>query len=270
MRGVSRDSLAAGQERLERAVRAPGVAAAVGEDLFGITGVLAGNAGVRRAFTDPSRDADAKAALATRLFAAQVRSTSLDLVTGLVRSRWAAAADLVDATESLAVSATLADAEQAGRLDDVEDELFRFSRTVAGDMGLRDALSARTQGADRKARLVATLLAGRAAPQTGRLAVQAATLPRGRRTEQVLESFVDAAAQRRRQLVAQVVSAAPLGTDQRERLAAALRRIYGRDIRVNLDIDPDVVGGLRVQVGGEVLDGTVKSRLDEAGRRLAG
>jgi len=270
MRGVSRGSLAAAQQRLETTVRAPGVAASVGEDLFGITGVLAGSAGVRRAFTDPSRDAAAKATLATRLFAGKVGATSLDLFSALVSSRWSDARDLLDAVESLAVSATLADAEQSGRLDDVEDQLFRFSRTVAGDMALRDALSARSEGLERKAELVRTLLAGKAAPQTVALAVHAVTLPRGKRPEQVLESYVDAAAKRRSQLVAHVLSAVPLAADQRERLSVALRRIYGRDIRVNVDVDPDVVGGLRVQVGGEVLDGTVSARIDEARRRLAG
>jgi F-type H+-transporting ATPase subunit delta len=271
MRGVSRESLSAGQDRLEALLSAAGVdAASVGDDLFAITGVLAGSAGVRRAFTDPSRDADAKAGLTQRLFGGKVGEGSLDLVTGLVRARWADAGDLVDAVERLAVNAVLAGAERAGRLDAVEDELFRFARTVSGDMRLRDALSTRSAGTQRKAKLVRTLLEGKAAPETVRLAVQAATLPRGRRSEQVLEGYVDAAAARRSQLVAHVVAALPLSTDQRDRLAAALRRVYGRDIRLNIDVDPDVVGGLRVQVGGEVVDGTVSARLDEARRRLAG
>jgi len=168
------------------------------------------------------------------------------------------------------VSAVLAGAERAGRLDAVEDELFRFGRIIAGDQGLRDAFSARAQGADRKADLVRTLLGGKASPETVRLAVQAAVLPRGIRTEQALEGYVDAAAQRRHQLVAHVVAALPLDEQQRRRLTAALQRQYGRPIRLNLDVDPDVVGGLRVEVGGEVVDGTVSARLDEARRRLAG
>ena len=271
MRGISRESLVAAREGLEALLRTSGTdASAVGDDLFGVTTVLASNAGVRRAFTDPSRDGEAKAALAQRLFSGKIGGAALDLFTGVVRSRWADAADLVDAVEQLAVNAVLAAASAAGRLDAVEDELFRFGRTVASDMGLKDALSSRSEGSDRKAALVTTLLSGRAAPETVRLAVQAATLPRGQRTEQVLEGYVQAAAERRSQLVAQVVAATPLGQDQRDRLAAALRRVYGQEVRINLDVDPDVVGGLRVQVGGEVVDGTVSARLDEARRRFAG
>jgi F-type H+-transporting ATPase subunit delta len=192
------------------------------------------------------------------------------LLAGLVRDRWAMPLDLADTVEALAVSAVLAGAERADRLDSVEDELFRFARLVAGTTSLRDAFSDRTEGGERKAALVERLLAGKAAPETVRLAVQAAVHPRGQRTERVLEGFVEAAAQRRQQLIARVVAAVPLSSAQRERLATILRRTYGRPIRLNVDLDPDVIGGLRVQVGGELVDGTVATRLDDARRRLAG
>jgi F-type H+-transporting ATPase subunit delta len=85
----------------------------------------------------------------------------------------------------------------------------------------------------------------------------------------VIEQYVQAAARRRQQVVAHVVAAAPLTTEQRDRLEAALQRRYGR-VRLNIDVDPSVLGGIRVQVGSELVDGTVTTRLDEARRRLAG
>jgi F-type H+-transporting ATPase subunit delta len=271
MQGVSRATFAAGQERLETLLATVGTdAAKVGEDLFGVTDLLAANPSIRRALTDPSRDGESKAALVTRLLAGKIGASTVDLLAGLVRGRWAIAGDLTDAVERLAVNAELASAEKAGRLDGVEDELFRFARIIAGDQGLRDAFSARTEGGDRKAALIRALLGGRAAPETVRLGVQAAVNPRGLRTEQVLESFVAAAAARRSQLVAQVVAALPLTEQQRARLTAALQAQYGRPIWLNIDVDPDVVGGIRVEVGGEVMDGTISSRIDEARRRLAG
>jgi F-type H+-transporting ATPase subunit delta len=272
MRGASREALGAAVERAEALLAGLDVdgAAGLAEDLFGVTGALADNPGLRRALTDPSRDGEAKASLVTRLFGGKISDAGVDLVAGLVRSRWSAAADLTDAVEQLAVSAVLAGAEKADRLDAVEDELFRFSRTVSADQGLRDAFSARTEGPARKGDLVRRLLDGRAAPETVRLAVQAASAPRGLRTDWVLESYVEAAAARRRQLVAHVTAALPLTEAQRTRLAAALKRMYGRAVRVNLDVDPAVVGGMRVEVEGEVLDGTLAARLDEARRRLAG
>ena len=271
MQGASRATFAAGQERLEALLSSAGTdPAALGEDLFSVTNLLAANPGLRRALTDPSRSGEAKAALVARLLGGKVGGPSVDVVSGLVRGRWSRAGDLTDAVEQLAVSAVLAGAERAGRLDAVEDELFRFSRIIAGDQGLRDAVSSRSEGVDRKSALVTTLLGGKAAPETVRLAVQAATAPRGLRTEYVLEGYVDAAAHRRQQLVAHVVAALPLDERQRARLAAALTAQYGRAIRLNIDIDPSVIGGIRVEVSGEVVDGTLSARLDDARRRLAG
>ncbi len=270
MRGISTDSVAAGQERLETLLAAAGTnPAALGDDLFTVTDVLAANPALRRALTDPARDGQAKAALVERIFTGRVSGDAVDVLAGLVRGRWSQAGDLTDAVEQYGVSALLAAADRAGRLDAVEDELFRFARTIEGDQGLRDAFSQRTAGTNRKSELVHTLLQGRAAPETVRLATQAASHPRGLRTAQVLEQFVQAAAHRRQQVVAHVVAAAPLTTEQRARLEAALQRRYGR-VRLNVDVDPSVLGGIRVQVGSELVDGTVTTRLDEARRRLAG
>jgi F-type H+-transporting ATPase subunit delta len=271
MLGASREALAAGQERLEVLLSSGGVdPTALGDDLFSVTALLAGNAGLRRALTDPAKPADAKATLVDRLLRGQISDAALDLLTGVVRSRWSDANDLVEAVDGLAVTAELFNAERAHRLDAVEDELFRFARTVAADVSLRDAFAARTVGSERKAELVRTLLTGKVAPETLRLAVQAAVSPRGMRTEQALDHYLEAAAARRRQLVAEVLAATPLTEGQRARLSTALRRIYGRDIRINLDVDPEVLGGLRIQVGGELIDSTVLSRLASARRSLAG
>jgi F-type H+-transporting ATPase subunit delta len=270
MRGVSQESFAAGQERLETLLASGGTdPRGLADALFAVTELLDANPALRRALTDPARDGEAKATLVQRLFGGKVRGEAVDLVAGLVRARWGRSGDLTDAIEYLAVTSVLATADAAGRLDAVEDELFRFGRTIEGDQALRDAFSYRTPGGDRKVELVRQLLQGRAAPETVRLAEQAAAHPRGLRTEQVLEHFVQAAADRRQQTVAQVVAATPLTTEQRSRLEVALRRRYGR-VRLNVDVDPGVVGGLRVQIGSELVDGTVVARLDEARRRLAG
>ena len=269
MQGPSRQSLAEAAELLENQLDAArSDPAALGDELFAVCGLLGGSPGLRRAMTDPTRPAAAKADLARRLLGDQVHEPALRLVDALVRARWSEPADLVDALEELGVSAVLAGAQKADRLDDVEDELFRFARTVAADTGLRDAFSQRTSGIDRKAGLVQALLGGRAAPETVRLAVQAATAPRGHRTEQVLERYLAEAARRRSQLVADVVSAVPLSAAQRRRLAASLRRIYDRDIQLNITVDPEVIGGLRIQVLGELLDSTMLARLGRARRAL--
>jgi F-type H+-transporting ATPase subunit delta len=235
-----------------------------------VTALLDSNAGLRRALTDPSREGSDKAALITRLVDGQVPADVVDLVAGIARSRWSRSRDIADATDQLAASAVLAAAQAADRLDTVEDELFRFGRTVYGTPDLRDALTDRTIAGDRKAALVQDLLSGKVADETLRLARQAVLAPRGSRLDAILDEYGSLAAERRRRQVAHVVVAAPLDATQRDRLTAALSRAQGHQVHLNIDVDPDVLGGIRVEIGGEVLDGTVSRRLDDARRALAG
>ena len=195
-----------------------------GEDLFAVTSLLDDSVALRRALTDPAREGSAKAEFVRRALGGRVVPAALETVAALAGGRWTASRDIADACERLAVVAVVTQAERSGRLEALEDELFRFSRLVAGSPGLRDALADRTAPADSRAELVSRLLHGRAAPEAVQLARRVAVAPRGVRAERLLEQYVDIAAQRRRQLVAHVVSAQPLEPTQRDRLAAALRR----------------------------------------------
>ena len=270
MQGTSRGSLASAQERLQTLLTTAGTdRAAVGDALFAVTGVLDSSTSLRRALTDPSRDGEAKAGLVVRLLQGKVEGSVVDLVAGLARSRWARSRDLADAVELLAVTAEVSSAQERGELDRVEDELFRFRRTVDGDPALRSALTDRTAPGASKAELVSRLLEGKVSAATLRLAREAVLAGRGLRLDAVLTTYGEIAAKRREQLVAHVVVALPLEQAHRERLSAALRRQYGRDVHLNVDVDPDVLGGIRVEIGDEVLDGTISRRLDDARRRLS-
>jgi F-type H+-transporting ATPase subunit delta len=271
MQGSSRIALAAAREQLD-AVTAGGAvdAQALGDDLFAVTGVLDGSATLRRGLTDPGREPETRAALISQLLQGKVSASALELVAGLARARWSAPRDLADACELLAVGAVVISADSAGALESLEDDLFRFERTVAGNGELRDALSDRNVDPARKAQLVQDLLQGKVTAQTVRLARQAVLQPRGRRFDQALDSYIEAAAARRAQAVAHAVVAAPLSTTQHDRLVAALSTLLGRPIQLNVDVDPSLVGGIRVEVGDEVIDGSISARIEEATRRLAG
>jgi F-type H+-transporting ATPase subunit delta len=204
------------------------------------------------------------------VLAGQVGGVALDVVAGAARERWAGQRDLTDALETLGVQALLASAEQDQALDRVEDEVFRFSRIVSGDADLSRALG--DWRADHRARtaLAQRLLGTQTHPVTLALVLQAVRSPRGRRLDATLADDLELAAARRQRLVAVVTAAVLLTSAQQERLAASLRRLYGRQVLVEVDVDPRVVGGLRVAVGDEVLDATVLTRLSEAERRLTG
>ncbi|ULR53393.1 F0F1 ATP synthase subunit delta [Streptomyces deccanensis] len=270
MNGASREALAAARERLDALTDSTSVdAARLADELAAVTALLHREVSLRRVLTDPAQSGEAKAELVGRILGGQVGTTTVDLVSGLVRSRWSQPRDLVDALEQLADVADLTAAQQSATLDDVEDELFRFGRIVASNTELRSALTDRAAGGQAKGALLSSLLGGRAKATTERLVTRLVTAPRGRSLEGGLESLSKLAAERRDRMVAVVTSAVPLSDPQKRRLGAALAKLYGRPMHLNLDVDPGVLGGIRVQVGDEIINGSIADRLEDAARRLA-
>jgi F-type H+-transporting ATPase subunit delta len=269
MRGTSRASLQGVADRFEPVLVAAGTGASeIGEQMFALVDALEGSGSLRRTLTDPSIEAEAKAGLARRLLGS-ARPEVADVVADLVSQRWSAEDDLTEALEELGFWAQLAAADAAGQLERVEEELFQLTRALVDQREVRQALSDSTASAQRRSALAEHLVAGKVADGTARIARRAAASPR-RRFVETLTHVGDLAAARRRRVIASVTSRTELTAAQRERLAAILAQSYGSDIQVNVSVDPGVIGGLRVQVGPDVVDSTVLSRLDDARRRLAG
>jgi F-type H+-transporting ATPase subunit delta len=268
MRGASRASLASARERLAAAAQA-GPASELGDELFAVTTLLDGQPALLRSLADPARGAEARAGLLTELLSGKVSPATLDLLTGVVSERWSVPGDLADAVEELAVLAIVEMADSEGQLDDLEDELFRFGRIVNGAPELRTVLSNRFVAAERKRELLDQLIGGKVAAPTLRLVTQAAAHPRGRSLDASLAEYARLAAQQRARLVAEVHVAVGLSAEQRARLAAALAAAYGRDVHLNIVLDPQVVGGLSIRTGDELIDGSMAARLASLRRRLA-
>jgi F-type H+-transporting ATPase subunit delta len=156
------------------------------------------------------------------------------------------------------------------RSADVEDELFRFSRTVADNPELELALGSRLGDAAAKGALVETLLGGRASAATTLIVSSLVRQPRERRVRQLLSRATRFVADQRGRMVATVIAAAPLSEHQVNRLSAALSKRYGGSVSINTVVDPTVVGGMRVQIADDVIDASVSSRLADLRQRLAG
>ena len=271
MRGVSRDALKRGLEAFERTVGVLPDAAApseVSEGLYAVADLLDREPSLRRALTDPASTAAARRGLVDSLFDGQLAALPLEVFRDLVADRWNTAADLRQAVEVLAASAAMRAAECAGVLDEVEDELFRFARLLARENELRAALTDPALPASRKTALLRDLLGSRAQPITVRLVEIAVTRPRGGSIEHALDALSKLAAQRRERYIARVRVARAMDPAQTERLAASLARTYGRQVQLQIDVDPSVLGGLEVKVGDEVLNGTVARSLETVRRRL--
>ena len=234
------------------------------DDLWAVVDLLDGSAALRRALSDPASEPDAKGDLARRLLADRVGDGALQVVEAAVRLRWSQAADLGDALERCASAAVLASAEREDALGDVEDDLFRFSRLLAREPALANALADRRLPQENRVGLVRSLLEDKVRSQSLRLAVRATAASRGTLVQGALERLVQQAAERRERLLAVVRVPLPLSDEQRSRLADAVQRLYGRAVRLQEDVDPSVEGGASLRVGDEVLDGTVGRRLSDA------
>lgn len=270
MNAASREALAATELQLLQAT--DGASAAeiteLADELFGVAALLGRESTLRRALADASIEPQSREDLARGLLADKLGARSLPVVVEAVRSRWSGANDLVNGLERLARTALLVQAERAGRLDAVEDELFRLGRIVGSQVDLERLLSDPTGDPAGKEAVVDQLLSGKVEPITLQLVRQLVTRPRGRVSEG-LEELAELSAKRRERSVAHVRSAIPLTEEQQQRLSRTLQRIYARPIALHLEVDPEVEGGLLIQVGDEVIDGSITGRLKALRRDLA-
>ena len=267
--GSSRQSLVAARTALDAAVKGVDAQAAskLSAELFFAADVLGSNISVRRALTDTSRDAAAKGTLIKDLLASKVGAASVALLTELSALRWSGAKDLVQVIEQLAIEAEATAANISGELDRVENEMFVVSTTISNSSELRKALKSDADVA--KSQLVAELLKN-ASSSTTKLVSQMVNSWRGRSIESAFADYQWALAARRNRVIALVRIAAPISQAQQDRLAAALDKQVGQPVRMNIEIDPSVLGGVSVKFADEMVDGSVSNRLAGAARALAG
>jgi F-type H+-transporting ATPase subunit delta len=270
LQAASRESLADLNARLDVFVDQVGAAEldSLGDELFAVTRLLAGQPGLRRHLADPSVAESARIGFAERLFGERISRPSMEAVSAAVSARWSRPLDLIDALETLARNATLSAAEKNGRLDDVEDELFRFGRVLDREPELGGLLADTGTPADGRVALLDRLLDGKVTPTTAALLRQAVRLPRGRHLDTVAEELAELAAARRQRSIARVVTPVRLAPAQEDRLRDTLTRLYGRPMSLQIELDEALLGGLVVRVGGEVIDGSVAGRLEAARRSL--
>lgn len=235
-------------------------------DLFGVVDALEGSPSLRRAMTDPGTPEESRRNLVHGLLDGKVAKPTAELVAQGAAMRWAGGRTFAAALERQAVRALMEQADAKGQLEEVEDELFRFARTVDSSPELRNSLSDRSAALDRRRDLVADLLRGKVSDTTITLA-QRAVGARERTFSHTLEGYIALAAQRKNRVIATVRVARPITVAQAERIRLALGRQVGREVALQVVVDPAVIGGVRVELGDEVVEGTVGNRLQEA-RRL--
>jgi F-type H+-transporting ATPase subunit delta len=267
--GGSRQSLVIARTALDAAVKGVDASAAstLSSELFFAADLLGSNISIRRALTDPSRDGKAKETLIKDLLGKKVGAASLSLLTEISSLRWSGAKDLVQVIEQLAIEAEASAANISGELDRVENEMFIVSKTISNSSELRKAF--KSDAHDAKGQLVAELLKN-ASASTSKLVTQMVNSWRGRSIESAFADYQWALAARRNRVIALVRIATPMSQAQQDRLASALNKQVGQPVRMNIELDPAVLGGVSVKFADEIVDGSVSNRLAGAARALAG
>jgi F-type H+-transporting ATPase subunit delta len=154
-------------------------------------------------------------------------------------------------------------ARAEGNLDEVEDELFRFARNLETSDELKSVLTDELVPAEKRLAIVEDLLGGKATSITAQLVALVVGTGRGRDLPAIIDRLVQRAAAAKNRTVAEVRSAVSLDADQQARLAAALANATGKEVELKVIVDPTVLGGLVATVGDTVIDGSVRTRLDQ-------
>jgi F-type H+-transporting ATPase subunit delta len=279
------------------------------EDLASIRDVISGSADLRLVLTDSGIPAHARRGVISDLWGSRASADAMRLLAYVIEAdRAAEVADDIDwlATRAAAsrdglveygsgvlghhaaleridgyatavlepvqdqgLAARVASQLRHSTLGDVEDDLFRFQRIVAGSTELSDALTSRDLPPAVRRSLVESLLGSKAAPATVRLAGYAATVGRARDYLSLLDALVERVASETQRRIASVRAPVDLTDAQQQRLAAALSRLVGQRVEVRVIVDPSVLGGFVANIGDTVVDGSARHRLDLLKERLA-
>jgi ATP synthase F0 subunit b/ATP synthase F1 delta subunit len=273
MRSASRHALADLSDRFSTIAKSLDNQALskVSAELVSVAKMLDREIVVTRYLTLPAEDAAPRVRLIERLVSGKVADPTLDVLRAAVSERWSANSDLVDAIEHVSRQALLEVAEREDQVDEVEDQLFRFSRVVDAQPRLGILLGDYAAPAEGRIALLRKVLDS-SSGGVNKIAIallsQTVELLRGEPAEEAMKFLAEVAVARRGEVVAQVSAAAELSDAQRTRLTEVLSRIYGHPVTVQLQIDPELLGGLLISVGDEVVDGTLSSRLAAAKAQL--
>lgn len=265
MGSATREALETGRTELGRLGSA--VDLATGEQLFSAGRTIGGSRQLLSALTDPSASDEAKIALTRGVFGRALSAPALAVLESLAGSRWSHHEDILEAVEELGIRAIAASAPADVA---IESELFGIEQTVASNSELELALGSKLGNAESKQTLVDSLFAGKVSAQTLAIVRHVVTQPRGRRIGEVLRRAATIVADQAGVRIATVVTAQPLSAEKLRRLESALSARYDRKLKINQVVDPSIIGGLRVQIGDDVIDGSIATRVAALKLQLAG
>lgn len=272
MYAASRDALATIRSLAEQLIRESEQSVVVGQqmgaELFTIVELVEADRPTRVALADVSASPEQRKALMTRLIEGKVLPETLRVCQEAAARDWSNPADLRDGLVRTARSALLQAAELSNSLPQVEEVLFRLSRTIKAHPGLEQALGDRQASADERRALLAQMLYGKVSAISEILASQAVARPQEGLVADDLDILSRQAAHETGRRVADVTTPVALTDAQREGLRAKLRDIYGIEVSIHEVVDRTIIGGVIIKVGNEIINGSLASKLESLRRSL--
>lgn len=260
---VSRDSLAPKlRATAEDAWR-------IGNELFSVTNVLDRNIRLERALTDPSRPVEDKVALLNKLVGDQAHEMTMEILTDLVGRRWSRVSDIANAVEDFGVDGIMYYADATDATLQVSIELAELHSALLNLPVVRSGLSSDRAPAEARIKLLYALVGNKDLNKvTMRLAEHAACNPRNRRYLSTIHWLINKFSRHMGESMVTVTTAAPLNQEQVDKLIAVYSKKLGRPVHINSNVDPTVIGGMRIEIGDEVTDNTVVAQLQQLQRRV--
>jgi F-type H+-transporting ATPase subunit delta len=238
---------------------------ATGEQLLAAALVVSGSHELRAALADDTAKDSARKGIIDAVFGKYTKSAKA-ILESLGTSRWSSEDDLVAGIEELGIRALAASAPKGLSID---DELFEFGVAVSSNSELELALGSKLGSVDGKIAIVDSLIGAKASKQTVAILKALLAQPRGRRIAELIRYAATIVADEAGNGIATVTVASALDSEQTKRLEVALSKQYGHDVRLNVIVDAAILGGMRIQVGSEVIDGTISNRIADLRLRLA-
>jgi F-type H+-transporting ATPase subunit delta len=238
---------------------------ATGEQLLSAALLVGDSPQLRAALADDTAAAADRRGIVGEVFRGY-REDARAVLDAVVEGRWSSADDLVAGIEELGIRAV---AESAQKTVSIEAELFAFAAAVGSNPELELAVGSKLGSAEAKSALIDSLLGAKASRQTLAILHALVGQPRGRRIGELLRYATGIVADQAGLAVATVTVAKPIAPAQLQRLIKGLSAQYGRGLRLNQVVDPSILGGLRVQIENDVIDGSVATRLADLRLQLA-
>lgn len=224
---------------------------------------------LRNALSDPSAQSDSKQKLIAAVFGAKMHPTTVQVLNQIVAKRWSSSRDIANTAELFAVRLVASLVSKKGGIRPLLDELFQVQQILDSDADLELAVSSSQASTDQKRSLLKSIFSGKLSAEAELLVVESVGSRSSKRAADVLSGYADIIAEFANESVAEVRVARPLTADQQSRLQSALSSKFNRKLSINVVLDDSVVGGVRVAVGGQVLDATLQTKINHARLQLA-